>query len=102
MRAASTTKAPGAVPGNGIGLQGLCEVKWEAVLGDVNVPVWAELGRTRMSLSDALRLPQGSVIELDQGADDAIELFVNGLPFADGTLAITAEGDWAIQVGTLS
>ena len=31
---AKTTKAPGAVPGNGIGLQGLCEVRWEAVLGD--------------------------------------------------------------------
>ncbi len=71
-------------------------------LRGVDVRVWAELGRTRMSLSDALRLPQGSVIELDQGADDAIELFVNGLPFADGTLAITAEGDWAIQVAALS
>lgn len=71
-------------------------------LRGVDVRVWAELGRTRMSLSDALSLPQGSVIELDQGADDAIELFVNGLPFASGTLAITAEGDWAIQVCALS
>jgi flagellar motor switch protein FliM len=73
-----------------------------ARLRGVDVRVWAELGRTRMSLSDALRLPQGSVIELDQGADDAIELFVNGLPFASGTLATTAEGDWAIQVAALS
>ena len=73
-----------------------------ARLRGIDVRVWAELGRTRMSLSDALRLPQGSVIELDQGAEDVIELFVNGLPFASGTLAITAEGDWAIQVGALS
>lgn len=73
-----------------------------ARLRGVDVRVWAELGRTRMSLADALRLPQGSVIELDQGAEDAIELFVNGLPFASGTLAITAEGNWAIQVGALT
>lgn len=73
-----------------------------ARLRGVDVRVWAELGRTRMSLADALRLPQGSVIELDQGAEDAIELFVNGLLFASGTLAITAEGDWAIQVGALT
>lgn len=73
-----------------------------ARLRGVDVRVWAELGRTRMSLADALRLPQGSVIELDQGAEDAIELFVNGLPFASGTLVTTAEGDWAIQVGALT
>jgi flagellar motor switch protein FliM len=73
-----------------------------ARLRSVDLRVWAELGRTHMSLGEALRLPQGSVIDLDQGAEDEIELFVNGLPFAAGTLAVTAEGDWAIQVGVLS
>ena len=73
-----------------------------ARLRGVDLRVWAELGRTHMSLGEALRLPQGSVIDLDQGAEDEIELFVNGLPFASGTLAVTPEGDWAIQVGSLS
>lgn len=73
-----------------------------ARLRDVDLRVWAELGRTRMSLGDALRLPQGSLVELDQGAQDAVELFVNGLPFANGALAVTPEGDWAIQVGALA
>jgi flagellar motor switch protein FliM len=72
-----------------------------ARLRGIDVRVWAELGRTRMSLGDALQLPQGSVIELEQGAEDPIELFVNGLPFARGTLATTAEGDWAIRVGAM-
>jgi flagellar motor switch protein FliM len=72
-----------------------------ARLRGVEARVWAELGRTRMSLSDALRLPQGTVIELDEGAEDAVELFVNGLRFATGTLAVTAEGEWAVQVGSL-
>ena len=71
-------------------------------LRGVDVRVWAELGRTHMSLGDALRLPQGSVIDLDQGAEDSIELFVNGLSFATGTLAVAPEGDSAIEVGALS
>lgn len=72
-----------------------------ARLRGVDVRVWAELGRTHMSLGDALRLPQGVVVELDQGAEDPVDLFVNGLRFASGTLAVTGEGDWAIEIGAL-
>jgi flagellar motor switch protein FliM len=72
-----------------------------ARLRGVDVRVWAELGRASMSLGDALMLPQGTVVELDQEAEEPVELFVNGLPFASGTLATTAEGEWAIQIGAL-
>ncbi|TWU05717.1 FliM/FliN family flagellar motor switch protein [Stieleria varia] len=34
------------------------------------------LGRTRLRCSDALRLTSGSVIELDCGADEPLEIFV--------------------------
>jgi flagellar motor switch protein FliM len=67
----------------------------------VQVSVWAELGRTKLPLGHALELPPGSVVELDQAADAAIELFVNGLAFAHGTLQVTAEGAWAVQVQQL-
>ena len=43
----------------------------------------------------------GSVIELDQSAEAPVELFVNGLCFASGSLVITAEGGWGVQVGEL-
>jgi flagellar motor switch protein FliM len=68
----------------------------------VPVRVWAELGRTTISLGDALELPPGSVVELDQSAESPIELFVNGMCFAQGALRVSSEGEWAVQVQTLT
>jgi flagellar motor switch protein FliM len=67
----------------------------------VSVRVWAELGRTTLPLGHTLQLPPGSVVELDQAAETPIELFVNGMCFAHGTLQVTPEGAWAVQVDAL-
>jgi flagellar motor switch protein FliN len=67
---------------------------------DVSVRVWAELGRTTLPLGLALELPPGTVVELDQGAESPIELFVNGTRFAHGTL-LDADGEWAVQIDAL-
>lgn len=72
-----------------------------ARLRGVDMRVWGELGRTSIALSSALKLPEGAVLELDQGAEDPIELFVNGLQFAAGSLVVTGDGEWAVQVGAL-
>ncbi len=68
---------------------------------DVSVRVWAELGRTTLPLGQALELPPGAVVELDQSADSPIDLFVNGTRFAHGTLLLGTEGEWAVQVDAL-
>jgi flagellar motor switch protein FliM len=68
----------------------------------VPVRVWAELGRTTLALGHALELPPGSVVELDQGAEAPIELFANGLCFAHGTLQVSGEGQWAVQIDALT
>ncbi len=65
------------------------------------VRVWAELGRTHMPLGQALEMPQGTVIELDQSAEEPIELFAGGLPFAQGQLLVSDEGEWAVHVQKL-
>jgi flagellar motor switch protein FliM len=67
----------------------------------VHVRVWAELGRTTLPLGQALELPPGSVVELDQSADAPIELFVNGLRFAHGALQVAPEGEWTVQIHSL-
>lgn len=69
----------------------------EAML-DVDVRVWAELGRARMSSQRAVALPRGSVVELDREADDAIDLYVDGLHFATGRLVVTDEGELAVRL----
>jgi flagellar motor switch protein FliN/FliY len=66
-------------------------------LGGINLRVWAELGRTEMGLARALGLPRGSVVELDHVADAPIDLYVNGLRFAQGRLIVTDDGEWAFQ-----
>jgi flagellar motor switch protein FliM len=71
------------------------------ILGSIFVRVWAELGGAYMPLRGALELAPGAVVELDQGADEPIDLFVNGLCFANGSLVVTADGAWGVQVGEL-
>jgi flagellar motor switch protein FliM len=71
------------------------------ILRNIFVRVWAELGRTHMSLGGALELSPGAVVELDQLAEEPVELFANGVCFANGALVVTGEGCWGIQVQAL-
>jgi flagellar motor switch protein FliM len=71
------------------------------ILRSIFVRVWAELGRTHLPLGRALDLAQGALVELDQTAEAPIELFANGLCFANGSLVVTAEGMWAVQLSEL-
>jgi flagellar motor switch protein FliN len=70
-------------------------------LGDIKLRVWAELGRADLALGRALRLPLGSVVELDHEADAPVDLFVNGVRFAQGHLIVTDDGEWAFQCDSI-
>ena len=71
------------------------------MLRSIFVRIWAELGRTHLPLGRALALAQGAVVDLDQGAEAPVELFANGLCFANGKLLVTGDGEWAVQVEAL-
>lgn len=58
------------------------------LLGDVNLQVKIELGRTRMLVEDVLRLGEGSVVELDKLAGDPVDVYVNGRPVARGEVLV--------------
>jgi len=66
-------------------------------LTSIKVRVWAELGRSELGLGRALGLPLGSVVELDREANAPVDLYVNGLRFAQGHLIVTDDGEWAFQ-----
>jgi flagellar motor switch protein FliM len=72
-----------------------------AILRSIFVRVWAELGRTHLPLGGALELAQGAVVELDQAAEAPVELFANGLCFANGSLVVTGDGAWGVQLAEL-
>ena len=50
----------------------------------------------------ALELPVGAVVDLDRTADSPVDLFVNGLCFGHGHLLVTEDGEWAIEVQSLT
>ncbi|MEI2702438.1 MAG: FliM/FliN family flagellar motor switch protein [Baekduia sp.] len=67
-------------------------------LRDVQVRVWAELGRTRMASGRAVELPPGAVIELDRLVDDAVDVYVDGMRFASCRLIVCDDGGLAMRL----
>jgi len=78
------------------------QVALDDALRDIRVKVWAELGRARVPLGAAPEMPAGSVLELDRKADDPVDLYVNGLRFASGTLVLTDDGEWALRLAEVA
>ncbi len=58
------------------------------LLGDVELDVSIELGRTDMVVEDVLRLGQGAVVELDKLAGDPVDVLVNGRLVARGEVLV--------------
>jgi flagellar motor switch protein FliN len=57
----------------------------------VVVELAVEVGRTRMSLGQAMALGPGSVVTLDRLADQPVDLLVNGKPIARGEVVVIDE-----------
>jgi flagellar motor switch protein FliN len=70
-------------------------------LSGIPVRVWAELGRARMPSADVVGLPPGAVVELNRGADEPIDIYVNGRHFATGRLMVVDGTDWAVRIEEL-
>src|SRR5690606_36382027 len=62
----------------------------EAVF-DVPVRISVILGRTRMPVSDLLKMDTGTVIELDRQVGEAVEIFVNGRLVARGEIVLVED-----------
>ena len=55
------------------------------------VDLVVEIGRTRMTIGEALKLSPGSVIGLNRLAGDPVNLLVNGKPIARGEVVVVDE-----------
>lgn len=60
-------------------------------LSEVELDLRIELGRTRMRLEDVLRLRPGSVVTLDSGASDPVDVFINNRLIARGEVVVMNE-----------
>lgn len=70
------------------------------MLMDVPLTVTIELGRTEMTLKQALELQQGSVVELSRLAGDPIDVYVNERLIAKGEVVVV-DDKFAVRVTEL-
>jgi flagellar motor switch protein FliN/FliY len=66
-------------------------------LMDVSVTVTAELGRIKRSIGSILKLGVGSVLDLDRGMTEHVDLLVQGTLLARGEVVIV-EDRFAIRI----
>ena len=58
---------------------------------DIPVKLTVELGRTRMTIKELLRLTQGSVVALDGLAGETLDILINGYMIAQGDVVVVAD-----------
>src|SRR5688572_23404307 len=68
-----------------------------AMLMDVPLKVTVELGRTRMTIENLLKLNQGSVVELSQMIGEPLDILVNNKLMAHGE-AVVIKDKFAVRI----
>src|SRR2546426_12540186 len=68
-----------------------------SVLMEVQLPVSIRFGETEMILEEIVKLGVGSVIELNSGIDQPVELVVNNRILARGEV-VTIDGFYGIRI----
>ncbi|MDT3532185.1 flagellar motor switch protein FliN [Cronobacter sakazakii] len=58
---------------------------------DIPVKLTVELGRTRTTIKELLRLTQGSVVALDGLAGEPLDILINGYLIAQGEVVVVAD-----------
>jgi flagellar motor switch protein FliN len=66
-------------------------------LFDVTVELSVEVGRTRMTLGQALALGPGSVVALSRSAREPVDLLVNGKQVARGEVVVI-DDDFGLRI----
>ncbi|MEH2920922.1 flagellar motor switch protein FliN [Samsonia erythrinae] len=58
---------------------------------DIPVKLTVELGRTKMTIKELLRLTQGSVVALDGLAGEPLDILINGYLIAQGEVVVVSD-----------
>lgn len=67
------------------------------LLMDVQVNLSVEIGRTKLAIKDLLALNQGSIVNLNRGANEPMDLMVNGTLIARGEV-VEAGGQFGLRL----
>lgn len=67
------------------------------LLLDVDLPVSISFGKTQIPLKDVLKLTTGSIVELNRGVNDQVEVLVNQCLIARGEVVVV-EGNYGVRI----
>src|SRR5450432_2286831 len=67
------------------------------LLLDVEMPVSVSFGRTQVRVQDILKLITGSIIELDRGISEPVEVIVNNCIIARGEVVVV-DGNYGVRI----
>jgi flagellar motor switch protein FliN/FliY len=67
------------------------------LLLDVDLPVSISFGRAQLPLKDVLKLTTGSIVELNRGVHDQVEVLVNQCLVARGEVVVV-EGNYGVRI----
>ncbi|ABB43987.1 Flagellar motor switch FliN [Sulfurimonas denitrificans DSM 1251] len=71
-----------------------------ALIMDVKLPVKVRIGKKKMLLKDVLNMDIGSVIELNQLANDPLDILVDDNVIAEGEVVIV-DGNFGVQITSI-
>ncbi|WP_323102056.1 flagellar motor switch protein FliN [Intrasporangium sp. YIM S08009] len=89
----------GAVAGSVAGATGAFDGRLRRIQ-DVEMALTVEIGRTRMSVRDALSLEPGAVVELDRSAGAPVDVLLNGRRIALGEVVVVDQ-DYAVRISRI-
>ncbi|HWD24090.1 MAG TPA: flagellar motor switch protein FliN [Acidimicrobiales bacterium] len=68
------------------------------ILADVPLEIEVTLGTSRMTIRDVRQLGIGSVVELDRGHTDPVDITVNGKFFGKGELVVVDDQNFGVRI----
>ncbi len=72
------------------------EINMDALM-DVPVTLSVEIGRSKMPIKQLISLNQGSVVELERGVNEPLDLMVNGTLIARGEVVVV-DGQFGLRL----
>lgn len=67
------------------------------LLLDVDLPVSISFGKTQLALKDVLKLTTGSIVELNRGVNEPVDVLVNHCLVARGEVVVV-EGNYGVRI----
>jgi flagellar motor switch protein FliN len=68
-----------------------------SLLMDVDLPVSISFGKTQLAMKDVIKLTSGSIVELNRGVNEPVEILVNQCLIARGEVVVV-DGNYGVRI----